>query len=147
MSYLLFGRPAFELGQAGVAGGDALVKSAVASMVSGELERTLVSDLGVPLDYVEIRPGDPDAPLSGALLAAGWQIGARTFLTLNAGFCEGRRLSLSSTIGATWQFRISPEWRTEASFEPVRTCGSPQAESSTNVQRQLGLDLLWERRY
>lgn len=147
MSYLLFGRPAFELGQAGVAGGDALVKSAAASLLSGELERTLVSDLGVPLDYVEIRPGDPDAPLSGALLAAGWQIGERTFLILNAGFCEGRRLSLSSTLGATLQFRFSPEWRTEASFEPVRACDTRANEASRNAPRQLGFDLLWERRF
>ena len=49
-----------------------------------------ISDLGVPLDYVEIRPGAPDDPISGALFAAGWQIGPRTFLIVNAGFCQGR---------------------------------------------------------
>jgi hypothetical protein len=148
MSYLIFGRQTFELGQTGEGGREMeLVKRTLASVVSGELERTLVSDLGVPLDYVEIRPGDPDRPLSGALLAAGWQIGERTFLTLNAGFCEKQAISLSKTLGATLQFRISPEWRTEASFEPVRSCGSRDVESLRNVDRQLGLDLLWERRY
>jgi hypothetical protein len=101
----------------------------------------------VPLDYIEIRPGDPDRLYSGALLAAGWQIGERTFLTLNAGFCENQRVSLAKTLGATLQFRISPEWRTEASFEPVRSCGSRDVELLRNVDRQLGLDLLWERRY
>ena len=146
VSYLLFGRPSVAQGQSGngTREGD-VVRSAAGSIfaagLSGELERTLVSDLGVPLDYLEIRPGDPIRPLEGAMLAAGWQIGTRTFLTLNAGFCESQR-DFSKMLGATLQFRFSPEWRTEASFEPVRTCGATAAQ-----ERQFGFDLFWERRY
>ncbi len=150
ISYLMFGIPSL----ADVAGGEAgstqryLVQSAASGLVSGELSRALISDLGVPLDYVEIRPGSPSDPISGALLAAGWQIGPRTFLVVNAGFCEGRPVSLHNTLGASLQYRFGPAWRTEASFEPLRTCNAPAVEGQTqSVVRQLGLDLLWEKRF
>jgi hypothetical protein len=118
-------------------------------MLAGELERTVVSDLGVPLDYFEIRPGDPTNPFSGAELAAGWAIGAKTFLVLNAGFCpRNRQTRFTNSLGATLQFRFSPEWRTEASFEPIRNCavGDPDLVTTTGT-RQVGFDVFWERRY
>ena len=144
ISYLMFGRPSFEL-----AGGQgALMRSTAASLVAGEVERTVVSDLGVPLDYFEFRPGDPSDSLARTQLAAGWQIGNKTFLVLNAGFCQRQQVSVTNTLGASLQFRISPEWRTEASFEPVRTCLGPAAVQQTGAAaRQVGVDLFWERRY
>jgi translocation and assembly module TamB len=144
ISYLMFAKPSFEL-----AGGQgAFAQSVAASLVAGELERTFVSDLGVPLDYVEIRPGDPSDPFAGAQFAAGWQIGEKTFLVLNAGFCQRRPIRVTNTLGASLQFRISPEWRTEASFEPVRSCLGTDADPQPGtVTRQVGLDLFWERRY
>ena len=145
LSYLISGKPSFELG----GGEGAFVRSAAASLLAGELERTVVSDLGVPLDYFEIRPGDPANPFSGAQLAAGWAIGAKTFLVLNAGFCHSsRQTRFTNALGATLQFRFSPEWRTEASFEPVRSCaiGDPDLITTT-VTRQVGFDVFWERRY
>ncbi len=144
ISYLMFGKPSSEL--AGNQG--ALARTTVASLVSGELERTVVSDLGVPIDYVEVRPGDPSNPLSGAHLAAGWQIGNRTFLVLNAGFCQRRTISVTNALGASLQYRISPEWRTEASFEPVRDClATGPNDRPATTPRQVGLDLFWEKRY
>ena len=146
LSYLISGKPSFELG----GGEGAFVRSAAASLLAGELERTVVSDLGVPLDYFEIRPGDPSNPFSGAQVAAGWAIGAKTFLVLNAGFCRGtsRQTSFTNGLGATLQFRFSPEWRTEASFEPVRNCAASDPNFNTStVTRQIGFDLFWERRY
>ena len=145
ISYLMFGRPSFEL-----AGGQgAFVRSAAASLVAGEVERTVVSDLGVPLDYFEFRPGDPTDPSARTQLAAGWQIGNKTFLVLNAGFCQRQQVSVANTLGAGLQYRISPEWRTEASFEPVGTClvGTGIVQQNATAQRQVGLDLFWERRY
>jgi hypothetical protein len=51
-------------------------------------------------------------------------------------------------LGLSLQFRISPEWRTEASFAPVQTCIDTQTGAQGNtVPRQVGLDLFWERRY
>jgi len=143
ISSLMFAKPSPELG----GGQAALAKSTAASLVAGELERTVVSDLGVPLDYFEIRPGDPTDPFAGAQLAAGWQIGNKTFLVLNAGFCQRRPIRVTNTLGASLQYRISPEWRTEASFEPVRSCSPDVDPQSGLVARQVGLDLFWERRY
>ena len=120
-----------------------------ASVLSGELERTLVSDLGIPLDYVEIRPGAATDPFSGVQLAVGRQLGPKTFLVVNAGFCQGRPVAVGNTIGLSFQYRMNPEFRTEASFEPVRIC-TPDAlveGQSTPPARQVGFDLIWERRY
>jgi hypothetical protein len=144
ISYLMFGRPSIEL-----AGGQgALLRNTAASLVAGEVERTVVSDLGVPLDYFEFRPGDPNDPQARTRLAAGWQIGNKTFLVLSAGFCQGQQVSVASTLGASLQYRISPEWRTEASFEPVRSCANPNAvQQNASAARQVGFDLFWERRY
>jgi hypothetical protein len=121
------------------------VSGIISGAISGELERTAVSDLGIPLDYVEIRPGDPGNPLQGASFAAGWQIGAKTFLIVRASLCPG---AVTNVLGASLQFRISPEWRTEASMEPVAGCTTPTGGRLTGVvQRQIGADLFWERRY
>jgi autotransporter translocation and assembly factor TamB len=145
LSYLITGKPSFELS----GGQGAYVRGVAASLLAGELERTVVSDLGVPLDYFEIRPGDPTNPLSGAQLAAGWAIGAKTFLVLNAGgFCQRtRQTRFMNSLGATLQFRFSPEWRTEASFEPIRNCAVGDADFTTTVTHQVGFDVFWERRY
>jgi translocation and assembly module TamB len=149
ISYLFFGKPSFELSNdpRGFTDQQAVLRTAV-SVLSGELERTLVSDLGIPLDYVEIRPGASSDPFSGVQLAVGRQLGRKTFLVVNAGFCQGRSLGVTNTIGLSVQFRISPEFRTEASFEPVRVCSTDVLDtpSSTSL-RQVGLDFIWERRY
>lgn len=145
ISYLMFGKPTVDLSS----GEAPFVRNVVASVFAGELERSLVSDLGVPLDYFEIRPGDPNNPFSGATLAAGWAIGGKTFLVLNAGICSGQTPSsarLTNALGASLQFRFSQEWRTEASFEPVRSC-SIVSLTQVPPARQVGFDLFWERRY
>src|SRR2546430_5497249 len=38
------------------------------------------------------------------------------------------------------QFRISPEWRTEASFAPVQTCSDATATVVNQPPRQVGLE-------
>src|SRR5439155_4320794 len=57
ISLLLFGKRSVDLGgdQGGIADQRAAVQSALA-ILSGEIEQTIVSG-GVPVDYVEIRPG------------------------------------------------------------------------------------------
>ncbi|HEX9611871.1 MAG TPA: translocation/assembly module TamB domain-containing protein [Gemmatimonadales bacterium] len=140
ISYLLFGQPTVDQADQG------LVRSALASLY-GEFERAIVSDLGVPLDYLEIRPIDPSNPRQGIRFAAGWQVGDKTFLVVKGGFCEGdqQRNTRSSTIGVGLQFRLSPEWRAEASVEPPLECGV--ARPLLRETQQVGFDLFWERRY
>jgi hypothetical protein len=146
ISYLMFGKPTVDL----VSGETPFVRNVLASFFAGELERSFVSDLGVPLDYFEIRPGDPNNRFSGAQLAAGWAIGGKTFLVLNAGICSANEANpsarLTDALGASLQYRFSQEWRTEASFEPVRSC-SIRSLTQGPVSRQVGFDLFWERRY
>jgi translocation and assembly module TamB len=150
ISYLLFGKSSVDLAgdQGGIADQRAVVRSALA-VLSGEIEQTIVSG-GVPVDYVEIQPGGggQGTPLSSWQLAVGRQLGPKTFLVVNAGYCQGGQGGAQNLLGLSLQFRISPEWRTEASFAPVQTC-LPDASNSgqATVPRQVGLDLFWERRY
>jgi hypothetical protein len=149
ISYLFFGKPSFDLSgdPRALTDQQAILRTAVA-VLSGELERTLVSDLGIPLDYVEIRPGASADPFSGVQLAVGRQLGRKTFLVVNAGFCQGRAVAVTNTIGLSLQFRVTPEFRTEASFEPVRACSpDPFLDPQNTVLRQVGFDFIWERRY
>ena len=87
--------------------------------------------------------------MSSLQLAVGRQLGPKTFLVVNAGYCQGGQGGVQNLLGLSLQFRISPEWRTEASFAPVQTCLPDASNSSqaTTVPRQVGLDLFWERRY
>jgi translocation and assembly module TamB len=150
ISYVMFGKSSFELtgsqGAGGVYDQRALLQTA-ASVLSGELERTIVSDLGVPLDYLEIRPGAQQGPLQGLQLAVGRQVGRKTFLIANAGFCQGQAVAVNNTFGLTLKFRISPELRTEASYQPVQDCTTNTGAALQNVNRQFGVDLIWERWY
>src|SRR5205823_9707483 len=135
--------------QGGIGGPGGVLKGAFSVLV-GEIEQTIVSG-GVPVDYVEIQPGGggQGTPLSSLQLAVGRQLGPKTFLVVNAGYCQGGQGGVQNLLGLSLQFRISPEWRTEASFAPVQTC-LPDASSggqATTVPRQVGLDLFWERRY
>ena len=145
LSLLVSGRQTFELGTEQ----GAFVRGTAASLLAGELERTVVSDLGVPLDYLEIRPGDVTNPFSGAQVAAGWAIGAKTFVVVNAGYCaKVKQARFTNTLGATVQYRLSPEWRAEAGFEPLRTCATGDLDLFVPAApRQVGFDLFWERRY
>src|SRR5216110_1902116 len=151
ISLLLFGKRSVDLAgdQGGIADQRAVLQSAF-SVLSGEIEQTIVSG-GVPVDYVEIQPGGggQGTPLSSLQLAVGRQLGPKTFLVVNAGYCQGGQGGVQNLLGLSLQFRISPEWRTEASFAPVQNC-LPDASSggqATTVPRQVGLDLFWERRY
>jgi hypothetical protein len=147
ISYLMFGQAAADIAQTegGASGANrrALLVSTAASLAAGEIERSVISDFGIPLDYVEIRPGEPGNPLSGASVAVGKQLGAKTFFIVRASLCPG---AVTSRLGASLQFRISPEWRTEASVEPA-TAGCTTVSSPASQLRQVGGDLFWERRY
>ena len=80
----------------------------LSSALSSELERTLIQDLGVPIDLIEIRPGTATAgSASPTQLAAGWQLGRKTFVTFNAGFCPDFSQISARNLGAGLEFRFS----------------------------------------
>lgn len=150
VSYLMFGQPATAL-QAGAAGGfvnrQALVQSLTATLTgyaAGELGSALISDLGLPLDYITIRPGAGTAGtlgLSNARIEAGTQIGSRTFLVLDAGLCEVRT---AQVVGASVEYRLNPRWTVTATLEPLVSCGARGiAAGEVNSRYQVGFDLFW----
>src|SRR5882762_5979074 len=102
----LFGKRIVELaGDQGIADQRAVVQSALA-ILSGEIEQTIVSG-GVPVDYVEIRPGGggQGAAVVPWNLAVGRQLGPKTFLVVNAGFCSGGQVGVQNMLGLSLQFR------------------------------------------
>ncbi|HUK64083.1 MAG TPA: translocation/assembly module TamB domain-containing protein, partial [Dongiaceae bacterium] len=132
VSYLLFGRPSFDLasggGTVGSGSEQAILQGALvglAGVLSGELEQTLVTDLGLPVDYIAIRPGGGSVGdiFGSARVEAGTQIGERTFLTLNAGLCPVTRGLSPQALGASIEYRLTRRWSMEASVEPtVQQC-------------------------
>ena len=150
VSYLLFGRPSFDLASgAGAPGSEqAIFQGALvglAGALSGELEQTLVNDLGIPVDYLAIRPGGGSVGdiFGSARVEAGTQIGERTFLTLNAGLCQVVRWS--QALGANVEYRLAPRWTLQASIEPtVQECRPVGFRIRPPVPYQVGMDLFWQ---
>jgi hypothetical protein len=153
----MFGRPSYSLSETPQGNQSQLFQSVLlyfSSALSSEIERTLISDLGVPIDFVEIRPGLSGSSTFGTSaqatqLAAGWQIGRSTFLTFNAGVCPNQNLLSYRRLGASLEYRFSRSWRTQLSLEPVQTCIATQQSDALGVpaRYQVGFDLLWEREY
>jgi translocation and assembly module TamB len=154
VSYLLFGRPSFDQASGGAAtvgtSEQAIFQAAMAGLagvVSGELEQTLVANLGIPVDYVAIRPGGGTVGdiFSSARIEAGSQVGKRTFITLNAGLCQVARGLSSQTLGASVQYRLTGHWSVEASIEPTaQECRPLGFQIRPPAPYQLGFDLFWQ---
>jgi translocation and assembly module TamB len=154
VSYLVYGRPSFSLQGGGTQGDNPALSAAVSylsSALSSEIQRTLISDLGVPIDYIEIRPGQVAAgTVSGtgtsaqlAQVYAGWQIGRQWFVTLVADLCTNAQRFYPSA-----EYRVSREFRLKGSVEPSYSCNAIAGQPSFAAQKyQVGLDLLWEREY
>lgn len=163
VSYLMFGRSTAGLQGAGTtqtireqAALSSMLNTYFLPALSSELERTLISDLGVPVDYIQIRPGgigssSIEGGASGlTTLSAGWQLGRRTFVSLNAGICNNNATDVSyHNFGASLEQRLHKDWRVTLSVEPVFSCSTSPGSSSlaTSSLYQLGLDLLWDREY
>jgi translocation and assembly module TamB len=148
VSYLVTGFPANEAARLGLSIETGL--SYFSSALSSELERALIQDLGVPLDLIEIRPGVSYGRSTQALtqLAAGWQLGSKTFLTLNAGFCPENLGQFSyNNLGASLEFRFSREWSLQTSVEPnLQSCRQDFLNPTSNSY-QIGSDIRWEREF
>jgi translocation and assembly module TamB len=153
VSYLMFGKPAFDLSggqnQTSEEGALAWGLTALSSALSSEVERTLISDIGLPIDYLQIRPGS--TPIAGSSvtstrISAGWTLTPRLFITLSAGFCPNDQLLNYKALGASLEWRFSRQWRSSVSLAPSEACElSPSAIRPTRYQ--IGVDLLWEREF
>lgn len=159
ISLLLFGTSSFQA-LAENAGNAALLRttmsrlaaSRLAGAVSGQLERSLITDLGIPLDFVQIRPGEGiggggAGPLAGMEIALGKQVslfGLPMFVTASPRICPQQALGVD--LGASAELRLGSQWLLAASRDPVGSCGFV-APLGLPVRYQLGLDLLWERSY
>jgi len=142
ISFLLLGVPASQaqgLDQNAIE----TTASLLGSALSSDIERALISDLGVPVDLFEFRPALAGGTIAGnqlSQLAAGWQIGRRVFLRLNAGYC-----TQSVGLGASLDYRFSRAWRAQTSFEPTyQTCRTLNQFRPTG-EYQIGFDLFWEK--
>ena len=153
VSYVITGYAANEATLLGQGGALQTGLAYFSSALSSELERALIQDIGVPIDLIEIRPGVSTGPAgTGSLtqLAAGWQIGKKTFLTFNAGFCPDFSQLSYKNLGAALEFRFSKEWKLQSTVEPtIQSCGNfgvTNRLGSTSLY-QIGFDILWEREF
>ncbi len=142
ISYLVFGAPSAQA--AGGALGQYGVEQSIANIagrITGQIGSSLISDLGIPLDYFEIRPN-----LTGGLgteVVVGQQIGDRLFVTLNQRFCPNQAFSFDN-VGLSLELRMSRLWRLSLGAEPLVSCFTSITQQTA---RQLGVDVLWERSY
>jgi translocation and assembly module TamB len=153
ISYIITGYPANEATLLGQGGALQTGLAYFSSALSSELERALIQDIGVPIDLIEIRPGVSSSPAGGGSLtqlAAGWQIGKKTFLTFNAGFCPDFSQVSYKNLGASLEFRFSHEWKLQSSVEPtIQSCNNFVTSNrfgNSNLY-QIGFDILWEREF
>lgn len=152
MSYLLFGAPTVQafLGSGGSQRRSVFEQSVerFVGILSGQLERAVVEQLGLPVDYFRIKPGEVQSGLSGTELLIGKQVdlfGQPAFLQASPRLCPREQLLSLEQIGISLETRISPEWGATASIDPVRGCEAIIAGSAT-VPYQLGFDVFWEKR-
>jgi translocation and assembly module TamB len=124
----------------------------VAAAISGEVERSLITDLGLPLDFVQIRPGDVlsqgGGVFTGSEIALGKQLtlfGVPTFVTLSPRLCPQQ--AFTENIGLSAEVRLSRQWLMALSGDPVGSCAGLLAGPASALRYQLGLDLFWQRIY
>lgn len=124
----------------------------VAAAISGEVERSLITDLGLPLDFVQIRPGDVlsqgGGVFTGSEIALGKQLtlfGVPTFVTLSPRLCPQQ--AFTENIGLSAEVRLSRQWLMALSGDPVGSCAGLLAGPGSALRYQLGLDLFWQRIY
>lgn len=127
LSFLLFGQPSFALEDAFVPGegllGEALFGvGSLAELASIELEEALIADLGLPLDYVQVRPTTGDFIGFGApVIVFGVEVDDDVFLTVDTGLESlfGSTAGTTSVWAVRLEWRIDREWRLELGIVPV----------------------------
>jgi TamB, inner membrane protein subunit of TAM complex len=129
--------------------------SLASTVLSSELQRSLISDVGLPVDLVEIRPGffqgNSLFATGGTVttLALGRQLGNRLFATINLGSCLRTGDYLNARyLGATLEYRLHRSLKLQVAAEPVQSCLTQAASTLVTPSRyQFGADLRWDREY
>jgi hypothetical protein len=148
ISYLMFGAPTFRAGTASGELGNRILTQQLFGTLSSQVEYALISDLGIPIDYLQIQPTTATGRLSGAEVAAGKQfdvLGTTAFLSASNRICSWQQLWSLENVGASLEFRLSRYWFLAASLDPHRSCAI--LTSPLTATYQFGLDLYWEKRY
>lgn len=154
ISYLVFGAPTAQafLGNQGDNSQQSSVfersASQLVGVLSGKIESAVVSQLGLPIDYFRIKPGEVQSGLAGTELVLGMQVrilGYPSFLRASPRFCPREQLLSLDHIGIDLETRFTRQWGVATSVNPLQGCES--AMSATNARAyQFGIDLFWEKR-
>jgi translocation and assembly module TamB len=127
--------------------------SLLAGTLTSEIERSLMQGTGSEAapDLIEIRPGlGYGGVASGASLtrlSAGWNLGTRWFVSINAGFCPGFQQFDFRNFGASLDYQFNRSTSFSISGEPVQTCLVGAAGGIASKRYQLGGDLQWQREF
>jgi hypothetical protein len=154
LSYLIFGRPTFELGgAAGVLAQQILVQEVIGGLVASELERPFLA-AGI-CDYVRVRPGitvggllqlDALSTLGAAAIECGRELPFLDglFLTVETGIggLFGGANAVDWGVGLEWQ--INDEWQWEMQYGPVRRSFLRTIDPETQYQLSTDIRRRWE---
>jgi hypothetical protein len=154
ISYLAFGAPTAQafLGREGNSSQHSSVftKSAeqLVGVLSGKIESAVISQLGLPIDYFRIKPGEVQSGLAGTELVLGMQVrilGYPSFLRASPRFCPREQLLSLDHIGIDLETRLSRQWGIATSIDPVQGCEAVMSGTAARPY-QFGVDLFWEKR-
>jgi hypothetical protein len=152
LSYLIFGRPTFALGEVG--GGLAqqvLLQEVAGGFLATQIEQ-LIRQAGLPFDYIRVRGRPSPAefvndPLGTTTLEVGWELAPNLFWTVE--WVVGQTFG-GAGAGETWatslEWQIDPQWSTRFSWEPLRRDRLLQQRLTHELTRQFSLELRrrWE---
>jgi hypothetical protein len=154
ISYLVFGAPTAQafLGNEGQAGEHQSVfetsAQQLANVLSGQLESAVTNQLGLPIDYFRIKPGEVQSGLAGTELVLGMQVrifGYPSFLRASPRFCPREQLLSLDHIGIDLETHFNRHWGMATSVDPMQGCESLMSGLSARPY-QVGVDFFWEKR-
>src|SRR5690606_17792720 len=121
LSFLVFGRPSFGLGEAAFLGQGVLGEvflTGLTELTAIELEQELAADLG--LDFFEIRPGfGAFGGLGLPTLVLGREVAEDVFLIVEAGLGRLAGVETTAALAVRLQWRIDDQWQLELALEPA----------------------------
>jgi hypothetical protein len=153
LSFLIFGRPTFALGEVG--GGLAqqvLLQELAGGFLAAQIEQ-LIRQAGLPFDYIRLR-GRPsprefvDDPLGTTTLEVGWQLFPNVFWTVEWGVGALFGGGAGDAWATNLEWQIDPKWSTRFAWEPLRRDPILRRQQwvGTELTRQFSVELRrrWE---